>query len=202
MEKNLSKFISYLLHPSVMPLIGMYFLLNSPTYLTLINPIAKNYLYVLVFILTFIFPIASAILNYKLKLIDSLLMETRQERVIPYFVTSIFFFVNYFTLKKIPIYQSISDFYLGVSIVISLVFLLNFKWKISSHMAGIGGIVGLILGLSVKFGIDYSLLFSILILLSGILGYARLYLKSHKPYQIYIGFIIGFITVLSFYIFD
>ena len=64
-------------------------------------------------------------------------------------------------------------------------------------MIGIGGLVGLILALSMKLIIDLQIILIILFIVSGLLGTIRLFLNEHKPIQIYSGFVLGFLVVLT-----
>ena len=67
-------------------------------------------------------------------------------------------------------------------------------------MVGWGGIVGLVLSLSLRFSTDLMLFLILAILVSGCIGFARLRLNAHNPLQVYAGFLVGFLTVLTVYI--
>jgi membrane-associated phospholipid phosphatase len=56
---------------------------------------------------------------------------------------------------------------------------------------GIGSLIGFVMVLSIEFRIDYTFLISILFILFGFLATSRLYLKAHKPSEVYIGLILG-----------
>ncbi|MFL2573264.1 MAG: hypothetical protein ACJ0P8_02345 [Flavobacteriales bacterium] len=73
-----------------------------------------------------------------------------------------------------PIMKSI---YLGAIYVVLISLLITKKWKISLHMLAIGGTTGVFIMLEFLFGQNLMLLL-ITILISGILGYSRLSLKS------------------------
>jgi len=68
-------------------------------------------------------------------------------------------------------------------------------------MVGIGGIAGALTGISFRLNVDFVLLISALILLAGLIGYARLKLMSHRPIQIYTGYILGFMFMVGIYLF-
>jgi len=75
--------------------------------------------------------------------------------------------------------------------------LINLKWKISAHMAGIGGVVALIyqihaMGLS---AFDLLWLLCLAVLVAGALGSARLALKRHNTWQVLAGAVVGFLCV-------
>jgi membrane-associated phospholipid phosphatase len=58
-------------------------------------------------------------------------------------------------------------------------------------MLGMGGLVGTFLGLALRYQVDALQLVSALVLLSGLVGYARLRLNAHTPAQVYAGFLSG-----------
>jgi hypothetical protein len=64
-----------------------------------------------------------------------------------------------------------------------------------------GGITGVFLGFSLRIGTAIFPLLAILILLSGVVGYARLKESSHNPPQIYVGYIVGAILMIVVYLF-
>jgi membrane-associated phospholipid phosphatase len=59
---------------------------------------------------------------------------------------------------------------------------------------GIGSLIGFVMVLSIEFQIDYTFLISVLFILFGFLATSRLYLKAHKPSEVYIGLILGIFT--------
>jgi membrane-associated phospholipid phosphatase len=84
--------------------------------------------------------------------------------------------------------------------VVFIVLIISMFWKISIHMAGIGGITALIIILSVVYRTDMTLLLCIALLLSGIIASIRLALKAHSPAQLLAGYIVGIMTVGVFLI--
>ncbi|MCK4288907.1 MAG: hypothetical protein KAW86_06865, partial [Bacteroidales bacterium] len=79
----------------------------------------------------------------------------------------------------------------GATFLLIITLIINFFWKISIHMIGIGGMLGTLIGLSFLWMIDIPFLIILLILCSGITGFARLKLNAHNPAQVYTGFVIG-----------
>jgi hypothetical protein len=45
-----------------------------------------------------------------------------------------------------------------------------------------------------------TLFYIIIILIAGLVGSARLILDEHKPYQLYLGFLLGFIVQISLFL--
>ena len=195
--KIVANILSIILHPLLMPTIGLFLIFSSKTYLSYMPIHEQKILYLIVFINTFVFPVSIIPFFIYQKSIKNFKLNDRKERIIPLSIISIFYFFTYIILHKLIAPTIIQNFMLGSSISTLLAFLINLRWKISAHMIGIGGIVGLVLSLSIKLSVDLQSIIIILVLFSGIIGSARLYLNEHKPSQIYCGFLVGLLTVLT-----
>lgn len=194
-----SKTLSYLFHPLLMPTLAIYILFSADTYLKFsTTPEMRNAVYLMIFVSTFLFPVLISIFLYKSKQIKNLLMETTDERILPLLTTLIFYLTAFFLLKKTGISYMIYTSFLAATLTVFLVFLnyVLLKWKISAHMAGIGGVIGAIIAFSIKLSTNMVFTLMICILIAGLLGYARLRLQAHTPAQVYTGFGIGVITQL------
>ena len=78
----------------------------------------------------------------------------------------------------------------GAILIIIFAAIISKFWKISLHLLGMGGVVGVFIALQfIEGGVMYLLLF--FILLSGILGIARIAQKAHTHTQVYVGFLLG-----------
>ena len=103
----------------------------------------------------------------------------------------------------------LSAFILGATISLWVSFIINLFTKISLHAVGIAGLLAIVV-LSVQ-TIEYDhllldlgslgvanlpmkTLLMIVVLFTGIVGTSRLLLKAHEPYQIYLGYFVGFLT--------
>ena len=150
---------------------------------------------------TFILPISFLLVLKKIKVIESLTMEKREERFIPIFAVVIFLFATSRFFNGIPT-LALYNFYLICNLILCvIVFWINFWWKISMHEIGWGAFTAtlfILSTISAKIFLPYLIASFIL---SGIVGSARLYLKSHSNSQIYAGFAVGFIIPLLIYIF-
>jgi membrane-associated phospholipid phosphatase len=69
--------------------------------------------------------------------------------------------------------------------------IISLKWKISIHLAGLGGILGAIMALSFRFGLNPVLWIIGIILISGLVGTSRMLLGKHNLSQIIAGFFLG-----------
>lgn len=197
MEARLAKYISVILHPLLMPTYGFAFLFFTHNYISTFIPLNIKILIIgITFIFTFILPAINALILLKLGRIRSLEMETSGERVIPYLSTFMYYlalFYLFYSAKFSPVFIILI---LGAALSVLVTLLINFKWKISAHAVGIGGIIGAIMGISLRLMIDLQLIVVFTLVLAGIVGFARLKLLAHSPAQVYTGYLIGFLIQL------
>ncbi len=195
--KIASNIISYIYHPLIMPMLGVFIIFNSGTYMSNLIPEAKNLIYTLVFVSTFLFP--SLIIPFLIwqKILHTVYAETTKERIIPLLLTLIFYYFGYYIISSNNISTIITAYFLSLVISISLTFLINLKWKISNHMVALGGLVGLVIGISLRLEVNSVFLLVSLLFVSGIVGSARLFLNAHNIYQIASGFFLGLSSVMT-----
>jgi hypothetical protein len=198
-----AKIISYLFHPLLIPVIGLWFIFHTHSYLSfIITPELQRALYIVVFIVTFVFPVLSSLLLLILGRISSLEMETPNERRLPYLLTAIYYSLGYYMLTtKVPLPEQLNLLLLGANISVVLTMLINIKWKISAHAIGIGGLIGALLGFSHQLQINIINELIMVLLIAGLVGYARLRLNSHIPSQIYVGYLLGFLCEFLLFVF-
>jgi membrane-associated phospholipid phosphatase len=128
-------------------------------------------------------------------------LSKREDRTMPYIVSIIFFYLTYCILKKLQISPVYYYFIIGATLLNILIMGINFFWKISSHTASIGALAGMMLGLSYFLGTFYFQLIAMTLLIAGLIGFARLKLQAHTPAQVYAGFLLGFFTILSLFLY-
>lgn len=197
MAERISRGISVIFHPILMPVYILLLLLNDSLFITLLIPFkSKMILTGIVFLTTIALPLLSVWVFYRLRLISSILLKSREERIYPLLIVAIFYYMTYYLLKSFPVSFLFSYYMLGSALLVICGLIISFWMKISLHMLGIGGFLGVFLGLSLKLSLDFTGLIFPLILLSGIIGSARLNENSHKPSEIYTGFLAG-VTVMS-----
>ena len=194
------KFISALLHPIVIPTIGVIlFLLLTPTV------IARERQYILlslVFIATYIIPLITLALLKAFGVINSFDLASIKERKIPLFIMLIIFYVLGRFLLNIPAFSGLGMLFFGTNLALVVIyFLFLFDIKTSLHIMSLSSAIGFFLIFGSIHSIVVLPIISVLILLTGILASARLYLKAHTKLEIYIGFFLGMFSQFAiFYI--
>jgi membrane-associated phospholipid phosphatase len=192
-ETGIAKAISIVLHPMLLSTYALAILFNMQVYFSIGIPVkAKWMIGILIFIVTGLLPMLLALLMARLGIIKSLQMNQREERIWPFAIAAIFYYLAYYLLKQLDLSPVYILFMLGAFVTVVTGLVISFFWKISIHMTGMGGLVGAFTGLSLRLMIDIPLLIVILIILSGLAGFARLQLSAHSPTQVLAGFVTGF----------
>jgi hypothetical protein len=78
--------------------------------------------------------------------------------------------------------------------------LVSLKWKISNHMAALGGLTGVVLALSFRTGVYPEWALLTVILVSGLVGTALLIMGKNKLWHLEAGYALGF-TLLYLVVF-
>ena len=188
---KLTQLISIILHPIFMPLLALHLTLIVVPSLAFTLSQNLVLIYCIVIFCTIILPLISIFWLIQKGRVSSLEMSNHKERSLPLVKTVIWMSVGYYLLENALFYTPILKAeLLGAIIIILVAAIISKFWKISLHLLGIGGLVGVFIALQVIHGALLYLLI-LLILLSGILAVARIKQKAHNYAQVYAGFIVG-----------
>lgn len=207
--RGVSQLISVVFHPLMMLTYILTILLLANPFLFGIRHISEGgrfYLYLVLY--TYLFPAIAVLLMKALGLIQSLQMETRNERIGPFIAAGVFylwFYRNIYSDPNMPIVYISAV--LGATMALFGAFFINLFYKISIHAVGVGGLLGLTI-ITISFfsygsiPIDRTastyigtyLLLLVVIVICGLVGTARLFLDAHQPKEIYFGYALGIIT--------
>ena len=178
-----------------MPLYAVVLVMQLNTYIAYsVSPQLQRIIFSLVFLTTAAFPVLTAMILHQKGMIRSYEMETIAERRIPFLAAVVCYIICYYLLLRLPVPRMLSLMVLGATITVFVAWLLSYRWKISIHMIGIGGLAGMMFGLSQVLNAELELMVVGIIFISGLLGTARMQLGAHSQAQIYTGFAVGFIT--------
>ena len=194
------KLISVILHPVVVPTIGvLLFLALTP----IIIRKERQYLLIsIVFFSTYIVPIISLIILKFIGLIKSFQVESINERKVPLFLMLIIFFVLGRFLINIPDFRELGVLFYGTNLALVIIyFLFFFKIKTSLHIVSMSSMIGFFLFFGTDNSINIVPIAILLLLLTGLLASARLHLKAHTPKEIYIAFFLGITTQFLSYLY-
>ena len=174
---------------------GFIIMFNSGFYFSFLPWEAKRFVLMVVLFTTAILPmLAVALLSLKPKFDPSL--RKTNDRLLAFLFTSAFYYLGYTLLSRIKVYPVFKILLIAAVLVIIALLLVSVKWKISSHLAAIGSLTGAFLTLSFRTGINPYLVIISLIVVSGILAWARLVLKKNNLPEITAGYFLG-LTIQS-----
>lgn len=194
---KLAQFISVIAHPIFLPT-WMFLILVSSGLCNIYNT-NITIVFSTIFVTTFVIPMIFMFILKKVGVIKSITMERREDRFIPLIIMVIFLYTTQTLFRDVTALGFFNFFIVCNIILCSIVFWINIYWKISLHAIGCGSLVSIIFILaSISVEIFLPYLFAAIII-SGVVGSARLYLKSHSASQVYTGFAVGFMTVLIIY---
>ena len=194
MNHKLAQFLSIILHPVLMPSYALLLIFSQSTYFSYtVSPEAKFALFSIIVLNTLLLPVIISYILVKRGWIKSLEMQKREERLMPFITNLVLLLLAAFMIYKLKLPRVFFLLTLGAAAAVSIAIIVNIKWKISIHMIGIGGIVGMLFGMSTFLLADLRIPILISILVAGILGTARLSLNAHHPLEIYAGFLVGFL---------
>jgi membrane-associated phospholipid phosphatase len=140
----------------------------------------------------------------KSNIISDYELSVRKERM-PVLISSLIYLsVYYYLIRSLEfnkfdsiVFGSFLSVIWGGIIVSILCILITYFWKISLHTAAISGLAGGLIGLTLLLTPianfqEIVILNSVAILLVGIVGFSRLFLKAHNYLQVIAGMILGF----------
>jgi hypothetical protein len=218
MSKLLAKVISYLMHPLFLIGYVLVFLMQTNRYLfSFPNDKAIGLTLITILSISIMFPLIALIMMKALGLIKSFEMEDKHDRILPLIITGLFYlwlFVNIRKNDTIP--AAFTFFVLGSTIAIFLALIINNFTKISLHTIGAGGFVAAIIAivfqwtygftdlpipfLHIEYRLSDRLVIMLAVMLAGIVGTSRLYLRAHKPDEVYGGYTVGILSQMIAYL--
>lgn len=196
---TISLTVSVVLHPMLLPLY-LYFFMTSHWYpFSSFGVQSWWVLPLILLILTVCIPLIMVTMLKTLGLITSFYIENRNERTVPFLVTAIAHYLASRMVQRFGVPAEYTLVLLGSSGMILLAMAINFRWKISIHMMGIGGAAGILLGLSKYAPAHFFYPVLVVFILAGLLGFARIVTGSHRPGEVYAGFLAGFVWFLGLF---
>lgn len=190
-------FVSGFFHPVFLPfyVVLLAFVLQPAQLMFLSAPVQAHVL-LQVLVLATLLPLAAVWLFVRLGRMQTVMADQREERNLPYLVQALCLASLIFSFKHNILPQLLIDLVVGALVAVLSAWFINRRWKISAHNVGMGGLVGFLWAMHQNVGDDPLPLFCTAIILSGLVGTARLYLQAHSPAQVYTGFLLGFASMV------
>lgn len=213
--RSVAQVVSLVFHPLLIVTYMLITLLLINPYEFGVNSISdprSKELILRVFLSTFFIPAFAVAMLRLLGMVNSMEMHTKEERIGPYIITGVFYlwmFRNFLDNTGIP--TVFTSLMLGAVIGLFIAFFINVFSKISAHAVGMGGLTATVVIAMLAFNFDTFVISStilgtfevslgsllmIMIVLTGLVGTARLILEAHQPKDLYGGYLVGFFSQL------
>ena len=186
--------ISFIFHPLfISAYVGYYIIFLHPRYFSGYNHEQRFMVMVRLLINMVGFPVVAVLLLKGVGFIDSVLLKTQKDSIIPYMACGIFFFWMYLVFRNQPDIPSIlTSFIFGVFLASSAALIANIYYKISMHAIGCGGMIGILLVMLFHHPLSPATVpLMISLLISGMVCTSRMILGSHSQKEIYMGLLVG-----------
>ncbi len=194
--RNFFRAISYVFHPLIMPFLGtLLLMIFHKVFVARFTPELVQYTLLFIFVSTFLIPAIGSYVMLKQGVISSLQMPEKGERKYPYLLTVIIYSLTWYMMNKLGFPKIMLFFIIGITLVIALLSIINIKYKISAHAAGVGGLVAFSFLIGDQSTIDFRWLILASLIIAGLVMSSRIYLKAHRTSQVYTGFLLGFIVI-------
>ena len=120
----------------------------------------------------------------------------RKRRFMPFLLTITSYVFCLVMMHRLNIPWYMTGIILAALIMMVICIVVNLKWQLSEHMAGVGAIVGGLVSFSALFGYNPVWWLCLFILIAGVLGTARIILQHHTLGEVLVGFAVGLICSL------
>ena len=185
---RLSRAVSVVLHPLVMPLYVILLLVTGPTQLSYFPASVKFYLLWVTVLYTAVIPLLSV------GRISSLAIDDRRERILPLAIGIVCYLLCAATVARIPSAMIVRKFMLAGACCELFCLAVTFYWKISLHLAAQGAAAALLVLLTFGNAGNLTGALAVAVLAAGALASARLWLGCHTIRQVAAGYAGGFIV--------
>lgn len=184
--------ISFLFHPLLMVTYGIVLALMF-SFLAIYPSSIKMLIAGGTFISTAVIPGLFIYLLVRNGAAGDIELSDRKERLVPYLIIITSILVCIFFLYKMLMPLWLLAMLIGACVALVIALVINFYWKISAHAIGIGGLLGGVMGVARIHMINPYWAFMGVLLIAGLVGTSRIFLRRHTPMQVYAGFSLGFI---------
>lgn len=195
-QTRLSRALSWLLHPFVVPLYVLGFMLLTDGFLSRLPASIKSYLAWIVVLYAAIVPMLSIAFMRGLGLLKNFGLHSQRSRLLPLLVGAISYVLCAITLSDVAVATIVRKFVLAAACCEVLALIVTPFWKISLHLICMGGVTAVFILLSVAGAGQHFWALVATILMSGALASARLHLGAHNPSQIAVGYFGGLVVAM------
>lgn len=120
-------------------------------------------------------------------------LSRRERRVVPYVLSITSYAALFYIMGQLRMPRFMLSIVAGALAVQVACALVNPLFKVSTHAAASGGLIGAIMAFSFLLNVDLTAMFCLSVLLSGLVCTARLILRQHTLGELFAGVILGWL---------
>jgi hypothetical protein len=194
--RRFAYFISILFHPLLISSYTIAFLIYiHPGAFEGVDPRTANQRMLSVLLNGVFYPALSLFLAWRLKLVKSLSLDTRNDRLVGFIVTMFFYFWTSYVFRNQPdTPPAVAHFLLGTFLAVCSAWMCTIFYKVSLHAVAMGGLVAFTILFSQTDPFTSGLYLVVPFLIAGLVCSSRLIVGAHSRFEMASGFIIGLIA--------
>jgi len=193
-----ARIVSLVFTPFYLPLVGLLTMFLF-SYLSLYPWIFKLRILAMVLLFTIMLPTFLIRMYRRYNGWTLIELGQKERRMVPYIISILCYFACIYLMELVHVPHFMVSIVIAALTVQMVCALVNMVWKISTHMAAIGGFAGALFVFADAFGFNPVWWFCLLFIVAGLLGSSRMILRQHTLSQVVAGFLVGMVcTVLAF----
>lgn len=187
-----SKVVSLLFKPFYFPVIAFLALLLF-SYMSLLPMSVKVTVAVVVYVFTVALPLLAIYLYRKINGWTRHQASRRTNRLVPYVLSMICYGCCLYVMTRMRMPHFMNGILVGALAIQLVCAVINNWFKISTHSAAAGGVIGALLAFSLIFSFDPTWWLCITIIMAGAVGSSRIVLRQHTLSQVAVGTLVGLV---------
>lgn len=194
-EKNIilaARVLSAVFTPFLLPLLGIIILFLF-TYLSLYDMTFKVSVGILIWFFTVFAPTLLIRAYRKYHGWTPIQLGTRERRMVPYVISILSYLTCLYIMNLLHITYFITSVLVAALIIQVVCAIINVWWKISTHTAAIGGVIGALIAFAFRANFNPLWWLCLAIVVAGCVGTSRMILRQHTLPQVVGGFFIGLV---------
>lgn len=192
---RLAQIISVLFHPVFMPLYGLLIIFGAPTLLSFIPLKIKKLTFLVVVVNNIILPLSIVLILYSKGVIKSVFAREKHERTVLLSITMFLYLITTLLMLKLPVPNLIKAYFISTTFITFVTIVINIFWRLSLHSVAVGGLLTLVCFMAYLFEVSVIIYLAEMVLLSGLVMFARLYNEDHEGGEVWTGFFVGVVSM-------
>ncbi len=187
-----SQIVSIIFTPWYLPLLG-FVLLITFSYLNMLPWAYKLVMTGIVYLFTVLMPYWSVYIYRRINGWTHHEMSQKENRIVPYVLSIVCYAALLFLMDNFHMPHFTMSVIAGALLIQIVCAVVNLWYKVSTHAAATGGIIGALMAFSIIFAFDPTGPLCLSILVCGVVCTARIILRQHTLGELGLGVLIGFL---------